>query len=101
MIRGSGLLDVIRAHDDEALLSKWDEARQKKVDMLNQKDQLHKRTQHTPKDIDFMFMKLPGMQEDGTRVPMTEDLTAALMDVGHVHGNSAPSQSLKDPLASL
>lgn len=101
MVRGTALMDVLRSHEDEALMAKWDEAREKSLDQLNQKELLHTRTKYQPMNIDFMFMKLPSIQADGTRVPMNEDLSAALMDIGDIHKKTTHMPPPTDVLAPL
>eukprot|EP00927_Polykrikos_kofoidii_P046060 TRINITY_DN40247_c0_g1_i1.p1 TRINITY_DN40247_c0_g1~~TRINITY_DN40247_c0_g1_i1.p1 ORF type:complete len:527 (-),score=102.48 TRINITY_DN40247_c0_g1_i1:50-1630(-) len=69
MIRGSSLKELMTTFHDDALVSRWEEQMEKRMQMLAQKDYSKLRNTHQTVDLDFMFMKLPGLREydDGTR----------------------------------
>jgi CRP-like cAMP-binding protein len=80
-LRGLALQEVMRAHQDKAFTQKWEEEMEKRMQQLTQKAELKKKILYKPDSLDFMFMKLPGVTEDGTRVPRNEPLDQKLFAV--------------------
>lgn len=101
MVRGIALHEVLHMHEDEALMAKWEEAMEQKMEQLTHKETLQTQMKHKPVHLDFMFMKLPSMQQDGTRMPTNEPMDAALYDACNLLDNGLPKLPPKDPLAAL
>jgi len=78
MVRGSALHEVLRSHEDPELIERWQAQMVERLEHLAQKAPLSKQQEHRTQSLDFMFMKLPGLDEDGFRVPRNEAVGPAL-----------------------
>lgn len=72
-IRGAMLQEVLRANQDQTFMLHWEEEMERRMSVLTNKEELKKKA-HKSNSIDFMFMKLPSMTDQGTRVPKNEPL---------------------------
>jgi CRP-like cAMP-binding protein len=78
MVRGSTLVELLRAHEDPELMETWQADMEKRRQMLKQKVELNQQMKYSGMKLDFMFMKLPELLPDGSRVPKNEPLDKAL-----------------------
>lgn len=80
MVKGNALHDLLRMHEDEELMHKWEAEMDRRSAKLAEKEQIHVQMRHKPVHLDFMFMKLQTVNSDGMRVPKNEPLEPALHD---------------------
>lgn len=70
----------MKTFQDKAFMQRWEEEMEQRMQQLTQKIELKKKIAHTTNPIDFMFMTLPGVTEDGSRVPRNEPLDHSLFE---------------------
>jgi CRP-like cAMP-binding protein len=80
MVKGRTLQELLRVHDDEDLMRKWEEVQNARMVQLSKKDELHTQMRHKPVNLDLMFMKLQGTSTDGVRVPQNQPLDFGFLD---------------------
>jgi len=96
MVKGHTLHEMLRLHDDEELMLRWEAEQDKRTAQLARKDELHAQMRHKPVHFDFMFMKLQSVNADGVRVPKNEPL-----DMGMYAAQLAKQQAQKPPLEKI
>mmetsp|Transcript_13507 Transcript_13507/g.36440 ORF Transcript_13507/g.36440 Transcript_13507/m.36440 type:complete len:541 (-) Transcript_13507:90-1712(-) len=100
MVRGAALQEVMEQFPDDNFVDKWEGEMQRRLQQLTQKDELLKASANKPAHIDFMFMKLPKLNAEGRRLPMSESVgpalskTCALTGLGVV-GSPKPAQAIE------
>lgn len=77
VIRAATLLEVLAEHDEE-LLEMWMETCITRSEELRKKVALEKQLKLKTTDIDFMFLKLPGLQRDQKVTPRNQIMSEAL-----------------------
>merc|ERR1719162_1136266 len=58
MVKGHTLHELLRMHDDEELMLRWEAEQDKRMGQLTRKNDLHSQMKYQPVHLDFMFMKL-------------------------------------------
>mmetsp|Transcript_129417 Transcript_129417/g.224667 ORF Transcript_129417/g.224667 Transcript_129417/m.224667 type:complete len:543 (+) Transcript_129417:73-1701(+) len=102
MVKGNALHELLRLHEDEELMHKWEQEMDRRVQQLGQKEELHMKKRHKPVHLDFMFMKLQTVNGDGMRVPKNEPLEPALYDTcGKLNLEKLPAPDNLLPLTNL
>lgn len=74
VVKGGALIDLLKQHEDEELIAKWEADQDRRMNQLLRKDELTKQMRHKPLHLDFMFMKLQSINDDGVRMPKNEPL---------------------------
>mmetsp|Transcript_126717 Transcript_126717/g.253280 ORF Transcript_126717/g.253280 Transcript_126717/m.253280 type:complete len:541 (+) Transcript_126717:49-1671(+) len=79
-IKASALQEVLESYDDPDLMRLWHAQTKKRRAQLERRIRLREtKSIRKTKDLDFMFMKLPGMDKDGQSVPRLASLTPAVV----------------------
>jgi len=73
-VKGTALKELLRSNEDPELMKKWETSMIKRQSQLSQKQELIGQMRQQPTHFDFMFMKLPQVLPDGTRVPKNEPI---------------------------
>jgi len=103
-IRASALHEALRTYEDPDLMHLWRAQTQQRMTQLERRIKLREtRSARRTKNFDVMFMKLPGIDKDGLRVPKMASLTpAVVLDVrGPDPTKSARSDRTENILATL
>merc|ERR1712146_313744 len=74
VVKGGALIDLLKQHEDEELIARWEADQDRRMNQLLRKDELTKQMRHKPLHLDFMFMKLQSINDDGVRMPKNEPL---------------------------
>lgn len=80
MCRAESLHKLMAVHDDPELAARWENEMAMRSQQLRQKDTARANMSLKAKPIDFMFMKLACVNQDGLRVPTTEPLDKMLTE---------------------
>lgn len=96
MVKGHTLHELLRSHDDEELMCKWEAMQDKMMEQLSRKDELLDQLRHKTVQVDFMFMKLQSVNAEGNRVPKNEPL-----DMGMYAAQIGKQQSQQKQLEKL
>jgi CRP-like cAMP-binding protein len=99
VVKGAALIELLRLHEDEELMLKWEADQDKRMAQLTRKDELMASMRCKPVHLDFMFMKLQSVGADGVRVPKNEPLDLGMY--AHHSEKDALSKSKASPVGKL
>jgi len=86
------LKSVLRTHRDEDLDKQWREQTEERWALLNHKVHLNSQLRLKTTNMDFMFMKLPTLRDDGSRAPTNATLQETIAE---------SCAAIKDPAAGI